>query len=51
MIPCHPCEGDHIPVGLYSEPVDRALGNIAEEGFRLVLTYHQQPGIGEQRRC
>ena len=37
---------DSIPVGLYSEPVDRVLGNIAEEGFRLVLPFHQQPGIG-----
>lgn len=39
-------ERDAIPVGLYSEPVDRTWGNIAEEGFRLVLPFHQQPGRG-----
>ncbi|EEA28855.1 hypothetical protein EYB25_000233 [Talaromyces marneffei] len=39
-------EGDPIPVGLYSEPVDRTWGDIAEEGFRLVLPFHQQPGTG-----
>ncbi|RAO73359.1 uncharacterized protein BHQ10_009371 [Talaromyces amestolkiae] len=39
-------EGYPIPVGLYSEPVDRTCGNIAEEGFRLVLPFHQQPGRG-----
>lgn len=44
-------ERDPIPLGLYSEPVDHSWGNIAEEGFRLVLPFHQRPGIGSSDRA